>query len=74
MAVLFRSLINKAVQELDNNPETRAKVKKVYDDEVKPREQSFYKEHEGEIASAKDTALKGAARFVVQVKKKLKET
>lgn len=71
--MLFRRLFAKAAQELANNPEARAKAKQMYEDEVKPRAQKLYKEHETEIASAKDSALRGAARLAVKVKKKLKE-
>lgn|GEM_PF-2550775 len=71
--MLFRRLIAKAAQELANNPETRAKAKKVYDDEVKPRAAKFYKEHETEISSAKDSAIRGAAKLALKVKKKFKE-
>lgn len=71
--MLFRRLIAKAAQELANNPESRAKAKQVFDDEVKPRAQKLYKEHETEIASAKQSALRGAAKLAVSVKKKLKE-
>ena len=71
--MLFRRLIAKAAQEFANNPEARAKAKQVFDDEVKPRAQKLYKEHEGEISSVKDSAIRGAAKLAFEVKKKLKE-
>ncbi|MBI1353867.1 MAG: hypothetical protein GC160_05935 [Acidobacteria bacterium] len=71
--MLFRRLIAKAARELANDPEARAKAKQVYEDEVKPRAQKLYKEHETEIHSAKDSAIRGAARLAVNLKKKLQE-
>ena len=69
--MLFRRLIAKAVQELANDPETRAKAKQVFDEELKPRAQKLYREHQGDIQSAKDSALRGAAKLAVSLKKKL---
>jgi hypothetical protein len=69
----LRSLISRAAHELAQNPETRAKAKKVLDEEVKPRAKQFLADHHDDIESAKKTAMRGAAKLAVNLKARLRD-
>lgn len=70
---LFRSLLSKAARELAQNPETRAKAKQVLDDEVKPRAKQFLADHQEDIAAAKKSAIRGAAKLAVNLKSRMRD-
>ena len=71
--MLFRSLLSRAARELAQNPETRAKAKKVLDDEVKPRAKQFLADHHDDIEAAKKSAMRGAAKLAVNLKSRLRD-
>jgi hypothetical protein len=70
---LFRTLFSRAARELAHNPETRAKAKKVLDEEVKPRAKQFLEDHQDDIAAAKKSAMRGAAKLAVNLKSRMRD-
>ena len=70
---LFRNLITRAVREFASDPENREKAKKIYADEVAPRAKNFWQKAEPDVKKAGQSALRGAAKAAVEIKKRWQE-
>jgi hypothetical protein len=70
---LFRNLITRAVREFVSNPENQEKAKKIYSDKVAPRAKDAWTKAAPDVKKVGNSALKGAARAAVAIKKRLKE-
>jgi hypothetical protein len=70
----FRSLITRVVREFASDPENQEKAKKLYSDEVAPRAKDFWQKAEPDVKKAGKSALRGAAKAAVEIKKRWKET
>ena len=67
---LFRNLITRVVREFASDPENQEKAKKIYAEEVAPRAKDFWQKAEPDVKKAGQSALKGAARAAVEIKKR----
>lgn len=65
----LRRLVIKAAQELAARPEMRAKVSRVFEDDVKPRAHKAWQEAQPKIKNAKH----GLRRFVHEVRKEYRK-
>ena len=70
---LFRNLITRAVREFASDPENQDKAKKIYADEVAPRAKGFWQKAEPDVKKAGKSALRGAAKAAVEIKKRWQE-
>jgi hypothetical protein len=70
---LFRNLIARAVREFASDPENQEKAKKIYAEEVAPRAKDLWQKAEPEVKKAGQTALRGAAKAAVEIKKRWQE-
>ncbi len=70
---LFRSLFGRVAREFANDPEKRAQAKQVYDDKVAPQAKEFWKQAEPGVMRAGRSALRGAAKAAVEIKRRLNE-
>jgi hypothetical protein len=70
---LFRNFIARAVREIVSNPKNQEKAKKLYSDEVAPRAKDFWTKAAPNVKKAGQSALKGAAKAAVEIKKRLQE-
>ncbi len=70
---LFRNLITRAVREFASDPENQEKAKKMYADEVAPRAKDLWQKSAPDVKKAGQSALKGAAKAAVEIKKRWQE-
>lgn len=70
---LFQNLITRVVREFASDPENQEKAKKLYAEEVAPRAKDFWKKAEPDVKKAGQSALRGAAKAVVEIKKRWQE-
>lgn len=70
---LFRNLITRAVREFASDPENQEKAKKLYTDKVAPGAKSAWTKAAPEVKKVGNSALKGAARAAVEIKKRWQE-
>ncbi len=70
---LFRSLIGRAMREFASDPEKRAQAKQVFDEKVAPEAKELWKKAEPGMKRAGRSALRGAAKAAVEIKRRLNE-
>ena len=70
---LFRSLIGRIVREFASDPEKRAQAKQIYAEKVAPEAKEFWKKAEPEVKRAGRSALRGAAKAAIEIKRRLND-
>lgn len=66
---LIRRLISQAARELAENPESREKAKKTFEEDVKPAAKKAWQDSQPEIAKAKQNFLRFAKKVGEEYRK-----